>query len=308
MALELKITSPSPEGFVKEILWNADEISKEIDEKLGYYKNLVYTDEQIVEAKKDRAALNKFIAALKAKDSEIKKLCLAPYEAFHARMLQIIKKVEEPAAMIDKQVKGFEEKQKHEKMTAILELFKAKGFQPWVTLEKIWDPTWLNKSCSLKKVDEALGKIQYRIGEDIFLINRQGDGVQAALSEYKRSLDVRKAVAAAEHYIEARNAEEKLKASIAPVVGMEAADEEIPGQVRLEDVMNAPEPAPAAEPARATAPAEVPNPMNVQNELSETVPMRKEIFFKVVVSREELAALNTYLKSNGIIFRQIKNR
>jgi hypothetical protein len=31
MALELKITSPSPEGFVKEILWNADEISEEIE-------------------------------------------------------------------------------------------------------------------------------------------------------------------------------------------------------------------------------------------------------------------------------------
>ena len=307
MAMELKILSPTPEAFVKEIVWNADEISKEIDEKLGYYRNLVYTEAQVVDAKKDRAALNKFIAALKAKDKEIKDLCLAPYEEFHTRMLDIIKKVEEPAALIDKQVKGFEEKQKQEKMTAILELFKSKGFQPWVTLEKIWDPTWLNKSCSLKKVDEALGKIQYRIGEDIFLINRQGDGVQAALSEYKRSLDVRKAVAAAEHYIEARNAEEKLKASIAPVVSMDTADEEIPGQIRLEDVMNPPEPAPAVEPARPAAPAEVPNPMNVQKELSETVPMRKEIFFKVVVSREELAALNTYLKSNKIIFRQIKN-
>ena len=50
MAMELKIISPTPEGFVKEILWNADEISKEIDEKIGYYKNLVYTEEQVTEA------------------------------------------------------------------------------------------------------------------------------------------------------------------------------------------------------------------------------------------------------------------
>ena len=201
MALELKITSPSPEGFVKEILWNADEISEEIEKKVGYYKSLVYTDEQIIEAKKDRATLNKFIAALKAKDSEIKKLCLAPYDAFHARMLQLIKQVEEPAALIDKQVKGFEEDQKHQKHDAIEELFKSKGFQPWVKLDNIWNPKWLNKSYSIKQVDADMNSIMYKIGEDIFLINKQGDGVQAALSEYKRTLDVRAAVAAAERFV-----------------------------------------------------------------------------------------------------------
>ena len=41
-------------------------------------------------------------------------------------------------------------------------------------------------------------------------------------------------------------------------------------------------------------------------EISETVPMRKEIFFKVYVSRYELAALNNFLKESGITFRQIK--
>ena len=295
MALELKITSPSPEGFVKEILWNADEISEEIEKKVGYYKSLVYTDEQIVEAKKDRAALNKFIDALKAKDSEIKKLCLAPYEAFHARMLQIIKQVEEPAALIDKQVKAFEEEQKRQKHDAIEELFKSKGFQPWVKLDKIWNPKWLNKSYSIKQIDADMNSIMYKIGEDIFLINKQGDGVQAALSEYKRTMDVRAAVSAAEKYIEAREAEAELKKSVAQVVGIDDANEQLPGQVSLSEVLT--EHMEARKPA-----ATLPN----AKEPSETVPMRKEIFFKVYVSRDELAALNKFLKENGITFRQIK--
>ena len=296
MALELKITSPSPEGFVKEILWNADEISEEIEKRVGYYKNLVYTDAQVVEAKKDRATLNKFIAALKAKDGEIKKLCLAPYDAFHARMQQLIKQVEEPAELIDKQVKAFEEDQKRQKHDAIEELFKSKGFQPWVKLDNIWNPKWLNKSYSIKQIDADMNSIMYKIGEDIFLINKQGDGVQAALSEYKRTLDVRAAVAAAEKYIEARNAEEALKKSVAQVVGIEEADEQIPGQVTLGEVLTEqyPEPKKPAAPLPAT------------KELSDTVPMRKEIFFKVYVSRDELAALNKFLKENGITFRQIK--
>lgn len=299
MALELKITSPSPEGFVKEIIWNADEISAALEEKVGYYKTLVYTDAQVTEAKKDRATLNKFIAALKAKDKEIKDLCLAPYEVFHKRMLQIIAQVEEPASLIDNQVKAFEEEQKKKKREDIEELFKSKGFQPWVTLDRIWDPKWLNKTCTMKQIDDAFNKIMYQIGEDIFLLNKQGEGTQAALSEYKRTMNVRAALSAAENYLEVKRAEEALKAANAQVIGMEAADAEIPGQVSISEVLTEQYP---QEPEQKAAP----QPLPVDRELSETVPMRKEIFFKVFVSREELAALNTYLKTNGITFRQIK--
>lgn len=299
MALELKITSPSPEGFVKEIIWNADEISAALEEKVGYYKTLVYTDAQVAEAKKDRATLNKFIAALKAKDKEIKDLCLAPYEVFHNRMLKIIAQVEEPASLIDNQVKAFEEEQKKKKRADIEELFKSKGFQPWVTLDRIWDPKWLNKTCTMKQIDEAFNKIMYQIGEDIFLLNKQGEGTQAALAEYKRTMNVRAALSAAENYLEVKRAEEALKAANAQVIGMEAADDEIPGQVTLAEALHEEYP---QEPEQKAAP----QPLPVDRELSETVPMRKEIFFKVFVSREELAALNTYLKTNGITFRQIK--
>lgn len=305
MAMELKITSPSPEGFVKEIIWNADEIAAEIEQKVGYYKTLVYTDEQVVEAKKDRASLNKFISALKAKDSEVKALCLAPYEEFHRRMLQIIAKVEEPAALIDKQVKAFEEDQKKKKREKIEEVFTAHGFQPWVTLEKIWNPKWLNKTYSVKQIDDDMNRCMYKIGEDIFLINKQGAGVQAALAEYKRSLDVVKAVNAATRFVEAQKAEqaaaEAARAS-AQVIGMEAADEQLPGQVNMVDylanqVPNTSAPAPTPAPAPAAQPAE-----------TETVPMRKEIFFKVYVSRDELIALNNFLRTNGYTFRQIREQ
>lgn len=301
MAMELKILSPTPDGFVKQILWNADEISEEIEKKIGYYKTLVYTDTQVVEAKKDRATLNKFIAALKAKDREIKDLCLAPYEEFHARMLQIIKQVEEPAAIIDQQVKAFEEEQKRKKRSDIEALFAGKGFQPWVSLDKIWDPKWLNKTYSLKQIDEDLNKTMYKIGEDIFLINRQGAGVQAALSEYKRSLNVTDAVRAAQRYVEAKMAEEaSAKATApAPVIGIDETNEEIPGQTRLNDFMNPPEPEmnALARAIETTCPPDVPA----------VEPERKEIFFKVFVTREQLGMLNRFLKENGFVFRQIKN-
>ena len=289
MAMELKILSPSPEGFVKEILWNADDISAEIEKKVGYYKTLVYTDAQVVEAKKDRATLNKFIAALKAKDREIKDLCLAPYEEFHSRMLQIIRQVEEPAALIDKQVKAFEDEQKLNKRGDIEALFAGKGFQPWVTLDKIWNPKWLNKTYSLKQIDEELNRIMYKIGDDIFMINRQAEGREAALAEYKRSLNVMDALNAAQRYAEAKAAEVAANRTAdlsVPTVTPAVMNQQVPGQTTLAGLMNEPEPAPLPE---------------------AVTPEKKEIFFKVFVTREQLAALNTFLKTNGILFRQVKD-
>lgn len=299
MALELKIISPSEEGFVKQIVWNADEIAEYVAGRVGYYKNLVYTDDQIVEAKKDRAELNKFISALKAKDREIKKLCLQPYEEFHQKMQMIIAQVEEPVNLIDKQVKDYEEQQKAAKTEEIKKLFEEKGFQPWVTLERIWNPSWLNKSYSLKKIEADLSTIQHSIGEDILLINQMGEGQPAALREYQRSMDKTKAVEAGKRYIEAKYAEQRMAETIGRQRDEEArrAQEEIDRDLGI-------------MPAPAEAPVEAPEPASVapaQKEEQQQAPETKKISFSVWVTREQLAALNKCLNDNGIKFEQIRN-
>ncbi len=52
--MELRIISPQEGGFVKEISWNNEELKKEISAKMADYRGLVFTDETIREAKKDR--------------------------------------------------------------------------------------------------------------------------------------------------------------------------------------------------------------------------------------------------------------
>lgn len=290
MALELRITSPSEDAFVKQIIWNADEISAEVANKVSYYKNLVYTDDQIIEAKKDRAALNKFITALKAKDREIKRLCLQPYKEFHEKMLRIIAQVEEPAALIDKQVKDYEESQKVQKHKEIQLLFDAKGFQPWVTLDRIMNPKWLNKSYSLKQVDADLTSIQHGIGEDILLINRMGEGQPAALMEYQRSLNKTAAVEAGNRFIEAKYAEQRMAETINKQKEEEARrkQEEIDRDLGINKT-------PAEE-------AESPEQHAVQED-----PEVRKISFSVWVTREQLEELNRCLKENGIRFEQIRD-
>lgn len=280
MALEIRVTSPTDDAFVEHIVWNADEIAKEVAEKVGYYKNLVYTEDQVAEAKKDRAKLRKFVTALKDKDREIKDRCLAPYEEFHNQMQKIILLVEEPAELIDKQVKEYEEGQKRQKLAAIDDLFEKKGFQPWVSLEKIMNPKWMNKTYSMKQIDADMTTIQHKIGEDILLINGQKEGMQAALSEYKRSMDVSASIAAAQRYMEAKRAEEEIT-----------------------QAMNA-EPVQAdAEPMRDPVPVHKPAPL--PEVYQDGTPVRKELMFKVLVTREEMQKLNRFLLDNHYTFRQI---
>lgn len=296
MALELKIVSPSEEGFVKEIVWNADEIAAEVEAKVGYYKNLVYTEDQVTEAKKDRAQLNKFISALKDKDREIKRLCLAPYEVFHNQMLKIISKVEEPVMLIDTQVKGFEEQQKKQKMQSIRELYDSKGFWPWLTLERLMDrhasicKKWMNKSCSMKQIESDMIEIQHKMGEDILALNGLKFGAQMALSEYKRSMDVTAAMAEAQKFEEARRAEEALKKQLAEQAQAQPAE---PAQA-LED----------ERPFGAEAGVQMQMDLNPEP-ARETPGERREKAFKVFVTKEELQALNRFLIDNGYIFNQI---
>ena len=292
MALELKIISPSEEGFVKAIVWNHEEIEKAVAEKMSYYRGLVYSDDQIIEAKKDRAALNKFVAALKAKDREIKKLCLQPYEEFHAKMLQIIAQVEEPAALIDKQVKEYEDAQRAAKLEEIRKLYEAKGFQPWVTLERIMNDSWLNKSYSLKKVEAELSSIQHSIGEDILVINQMGEGQPAALREYQRTLSKTAAVEAGNRYIEARYAEQRL----AETVRKEQEEAARKKQAEIDRDLGITEPVPAPEPVRV-APAQT---------VSQEQPEVKPIAFIAWLNREQFEALNQCIKSNHIKVKQLK--
>ena len=88
--MEFKIYNPQEEGFLKEIDWNYEELKTEIQGKANDYMNLVYTADQVKDAKKDRANLNKFVEALESKRKEIKKQITEPYSAFEKQEKELV--------------------------------------------------------------------------------------------------------------------------------------------------------------------------------------------------------------------------
>lgn len=186
--MELKIYSPDDNGYLSRIEWNYEEIKAEVAGKIEHYKTLVYTDDQITEAKADRAKLNKFVLALDERRKEIKKRCLEPYEAFEKQIADIKAIIAEPIGIIDRQIKEAEEQKKALKKTEIERLFDAAGFQSFVTLDMIWDPKWLNASVSLKKAEDAMTSEKYRIGSDVQTIHDLPEYRFECLDIYKRTL------------------------------------------------------------------------------------------------------------------------
>ena len=251
MTLELQIFSPSEDGYIKEIRWNYDDLKAAIAAKVEDYKGLTYTDEQMTEAKKDRAELNRFRSALDAKRKEIKKRCLAPYEAFEVQMKELTHLVDEPIGMIDSQLAEYDNRLRAEKETQIEALFEDMQFQPFVTLDRIKDPRWLNRSYKLSQVEQDLRDRKEQISNDVYLINRLPES-KAALVIYEQTLNIRAAQAEAERMAQVqREAEARKKAEEDAQQAMAAKLDADAAAAEPAKPTEVPQPAPEDKPERA---------------------------------------------------------
>ena len=191
--MELKILSPGAEGFIKAIEWNNEEIKAEIAEKVSTYKMMVYSDDQIKEAKADRAELNKFVKALEDKRKEIKGLCLAPYENFEKQMKELVAIVNEPIQVIDDQIKAYENEQRAKKAEEIKAYYATKNCD--IPLEQFYDKKWENASTSMSSVKQAIDSKVEEISADLKIIRDEKEYIFEALEAYKKTLDIRYAMA-----------------------------------------------------------------------------------------------------------------
>lgn len=186
----------------EKISFNYEELKAELTEKVAFYETLVYTDDQVKDAKADRATLNKLKKTLNDERIRREKEYMQPFNEFKAQVNEIIGIIDKPIAVIDKQVKEFEDQKKANKQNAIEELFATIGFQNFVTLEKIWDPKWLNASVSMKSIEEQMRSRMYQIGDDVLTLHNLPEFGFEATEVYKQTLDINKAIKEAQRMAE----------------------------------------------------------------------------------------------------------
>ena len=269
--------------FPEVIDFNFDELKQEITSRVAMYANMVYTEDQVKQAKADRANLNKFVKALSDERIKVKKQCLKPYEEFEAKVNELSKIVQEPIKMIDKQVKEYEQQKQNEKLDKIkeywAELLQADKIPEALTFAQIFNEKWLNASVSMKSIQEEINSRIEQIEKDLETLSNLPEFGFEAKEVYKTTLDINKALNEGHRLseIQKRKAEH------------EAEQARLKAEAELKK----------AEPQPQPAPEGFMNPP-VEEKLD-----RMWISFKALLTTEDAMALRAFFESRNIEFKAV---
>lgn len=260
------------------IEFNFEEIKAELATRTEQYKVAVYTDDQIKDAKKDKAQLNKLDKALNDERIRLQREYMQPFEAFKAKIDELRAIIKEPVALIDERVKDYEEGKKQEKNRQIIELWSGIEHDEQLTLEKIFDEKWLNASVSLASIEDTLKQAVETYKKDIETLEALPEFSMEAVTVYRKTLDMRDALSEVSRLTEYKKRREEMEAK--------RAEEE--ARLKAE-----------AEAKAQEAPQTIATP-------EEAAPERKWIPFWVYVTQEQAHELSVAMKQLGIPFEAIR--
>lgn len=279
--MELKIKE---HDFPKLIEFNFEELKQEITAKAALYKNMVYTDDSIKEAKADKAALNKFITALEDKRKEVKKQCLEPYNLFEQQMKELVAIVDEPVKLIDSQVKAYEDKKKADKLEKIKEFWESTEHHEWLQCNRIFDQRWLNATFSMNKVQEAITERLEQIKADLATLEALPEFSFEAVEVYKQTLDINKAISEGQRLADIQK--RKLEAE-----AQKKADEEKLQEIAME--------------VQASGIASAGEFLEAAETLAKQMPPKQWVKFEALLSVEDATALKQFFEDRNIEFNAI---
>lgn len=329
--MEFRLINPTEDGFLRAIKWNREELEAAVRAKIAAYENVVYTEDNIKQAKADRAELNKLTKAIEDRRKMVKKKINEPYDLFEKELKEVLALIAEPVSIIDTQVKAFEDQQKEEKRKQIEAAYQEVigDLAEVLPFDKVFDPRYLNQTFKLLQAQQEVKSKVQTVKTDLETIDSLDSKYKLnAKDVYIKTLDLSKALAENKRL---SDLEEKLEAE-----KKRKAEEEAERQRQTEERRKAEEERLAAEKA-ATEKAQQENVTkqaesvskqaeNVINEdksvtnIQESVtngndavdafaPKPEEKKFKTrfcaVGTKEQLNGLVEYMKTNNIEFGRI---
>lgn len=188
MELKIKETNYTP-----IIIENFEEIKALVQDKADHYANMVYTEDDLPQAKKDKATLNKFIKAIEDRRKEVKKACMQPYESFETQVKELVTICNKPVQAISELVEIADNKAKDERLEELTEFFKSKDRPEWLEFSRILDPKWLNRSTKVSAAEEAIEEVLKRVNSDVKTLETLEYSFEA-IDAYKRTLSLADAI------------------------------------------------------------------------------------------------------------------
>lgn len=269
---------PIAEANVGSISWQnqIEYLTNYANQVVEKYDNLVFTDEEMPAAKKDRADLKNIINEIESVRKSIKKAWMKPYEEYDDKIKEQVNRVEGCREKIDLQVKDYEAHIKEEKKERIEKWWKENA-NSQISLSKVWDEKYLNLTCKDSEWQKDLKTKVEKISSDILAIMQfdNSDGkLDFCLKEYTDNLDLGITLANWERELNKRKLAEEYKAKM---------EEKKESKEDVKEVI-------------------------LEPQVSESESIEELLYrtFKVEATKTQLLELGDYMKSKGIKFWLLK--
>ena len=275
--LEVKIKVPQ----TQPVVWNYEELHTALEMTLADYKDRVYDETMITEAKEDTAKLNKLKKALSDERISRKKDFMKPFETFEEQVKELCGMIDEATSGIKAQLDEYEQKRIEEKRIAIRELFSEVAAEydiDFITLEKIYNPKWENKTATDKTIATEIDAVFEKAVKDLEIISKMPNFSFEAKEAYKASLDLNKALAEGERMAQVQEAKRQ--------EALRKAQEEIEARKHIEELNALPKNEATSEPIVEAEPT-------------------YEIAFKCKVTKSQAIALKDFCTAHGIELQKI---
>lgn len=261
---------------------NALQLRDHVAATLERYTPENYSEENVEQAKADRAILNKAAKELNDRRIQLERDWNAPLQEFKSIIGDTVKMIADGSAKIDAVVKGVESKAKAEKRAAIEELWERKGIT-LLPLSKLWDDRWLNKTKRLPAVEKE-------IGEKLLKIEAELDTLAAVDTEDGEVLRA--------YYLDCLDLQHTLAYSATLKTNRQRLQEEQARRQAEAEAQATREAyvAPTAEPAPTTP--------TTYEAPEVAIPVTLERTMVVRGTREQLIALAEYMNAEGIWFKK----
>lgn len=327
--LTLVINNPDEGHFLKSIGWNKDEIKKAVISITEQYKGLAYTEEQLQEAKADRAKLNAMKKDISDRRIQVKNALLEPYEKFDAEVKEVVALIDEPIAMIDEQIVAYEERTKEEKRQGLEKFFAENraDLPELITFDKIFNPKWLNKTASLSYCKKEIKKAIENITTDLTAIRSSLSGKYSVYAEeyyLKREMNLSKALSEANRIQEMDRKAEEEEEKRAKIEEEAKIRRELEAQEAREHRNSPQQGGLAVEHEQFTTYGEkdalnrkirnstdVPIQQKTEEHIQQQIPTEEKLYksaFMVRATKAKLMMLRDFMIQNGIEFSKIENQ
>lgn len=196
--MEFRLINPTEDGFLRVIKWNKKELEEAVRQKIANYENVVYTEDNMKQAKADRAELNNLVKAIEECRKKVKKIINEPYDVFETELKEVLALIQEPVGIIDKQVKAFEDQQKEEKKAKIKVAYDEVigDLESVLPFEKVFDSRYLNQTYKLATAQTDIKSKVEKTRTDLETIDSLESKYKLnAKDVYIKTLDLSKALA-----------------------------------------------------------------------------------------------------------------